>query len=246
MFDPLLENLHEAIKARGGEPIKLPAFISKKLSDKDNGVIKNWLWKVPGFRRWRVTRFDVGKKLQVLNSVAYPDYSNDQPLLGIDLLWFGSSEKLVSILDFQPLIQDKLYLQRHFQGLKSLKKKFPHLSTENNMRSFDPSKYFSPWLLFCRGGLDEAKDLLPIAFQDFVKCYWDLYETSLRNRSIISAKEVERLQVEYDVYSAEKDPAHRLFLSYFGEQWTDMFVNDFLFPKSKYKNSYAKDLELDL
>ena len=100
-------------------------------------MIRSWLWSVPGFRRWRVTRLDAGDTVQVLNSVAYPVYENDQPILGIDLLWFGARQKLVAVLDFQPLIQDKAYLNRHFQGLKQLHAHYPELSGEETMRSFD-------------------------------------------------------------------------------------------------------------
>ena len=97
------------------------------------GIISNWLWKVPGFRRWRVTRLDAGENLQVLNSVAYPEYINEQPLLGIDLLWFGKTSKLVAVLDFQPLVQDQAYFARYLKGLKSLCNRFPEFSKEEMM-----------------------------------------------------------------------------------------------------------------
>jgi 15,16-dihydrobiliverdin:ferredoxin oxidoreductase len=63
---------------------------------------------------------DAGDSLQVLNSVAYPEYNNDQPLMGIDLLWFGTRGKLVAVLDFQPLLQDQNYLDTYYRGLKEL------------------------------------------------------------------------------------------------------------------------------
>ena len=90
MLDKLSQNLNNSIKLHGGQPDLLPYGLEECSSVKGKTVIQSWLWKVPGFRRWRVTRLDGGDVLQVLNSVAYPDYVNDQPLLGIDLLWFGS------------------------------------------------------------------------------------------------------------------------------------------------------------
>ena len=42
--------------------------------------------------------------------------------------------------------------------------------------------------------------------------------------------EIKRLQTEYDIYSAERDPAHGLFSSYFGKEWSDRFLKEFLFP----------------
>ena len=38
------------------------------------------------------------------------------------------------------------------------------INGEETMRSFDPNQYFSPWLLFCRGGAEQAGGSLPAAF----------------------------------------------------------------------------------
>ena len=46
----------------------------------------------------------------------------------------------------------------------------------------------------------------------------------------LTAEEVADLQLEYDRYSAERDPAHGLFSSHFGKPWADAFLSDFLFP----------------
>ncbi len=230
MFDPLLNKLHKSIQLRGGKPLPIPDGLSERLSLKGNGLIRSWLWQTRGFRRWRVTRLDAGENLQVLNSVAYPDYSLEQPIMGIDLLWFGRTKKLVAILDFQPLLQTDSYLDRHFQGLKQLNSRFPELCGSRKMRSFDPNKYFSPWLLFCRGGLSEAKHSLPDAFNQFLDCYWKLHDHSYSLSSELSAMEIKKLQISYDIYSSERDPAHGIFSSYFGKDWADRFMKEFLFP----------------
>ena len=236
MFDPFLEELHTSIHIRGGRPIDLPNEFRSFRSARTNSLISNWLWAVPGFRRWRVTRLDAGERLQVLNSVAYPEYIYDHPIMGIDLLWFGTKEKLVAVLDFQPLVQDKIYLERHFKDLELLNKRFPSLADNEPMRSFDPNRYFSPWLLFCRGGRDEATNTLPEAFTAFLNCYWELHlKTSIKD-AYIPSDQVRKFQTNYDIYSAEKDPAHGLFSSYFGKEWTDRFISEFLFPFSDHNN----------
>ena len=112
MFDSFLNQLHQGIQERGGQPASVPEGLQHCQSSKSGGEIESWLWSVPGFRRWRVTRLDAGDSLQVLNSVAYPEHGLDHPLMGVDLLWFGARQKLVAVLDFQPLIQDKEYLER--------------------------------------------------------------------------------------------------------------------------------------
>ena len=232
MFDPFLNELHQGIEARGGKPTEVPQGLEECRSGKGTSVIRSWLWQVPNFRRWRVTRLDAGEKLQVLNSVAYPDYNLDHPLMGVDLLWFGARQKLVAVLDFQPLVQDSDYLDRYFSGLKQLNRDFPDLNGEETMRSFDPNQYFSSWLLFCRGGADQAETSLPAAFSAFLKAYWALHDKALTGDSLMSSEQVKRLQDNYDVYSAERDPAHGLFTSHFGKEWSDRFLSEFLFPAS--------------
>lgn len=232
MFDSFLDQLHQQIQQRGGQPAAVPQGLDHCHSDKSGGSISSWLWNVPGFRRWRVTRLDAGESLQVLNSVAYPDHSLDHPLMGVDLLWFGARQKLVAVLDFQPLIQDKDYLERYFSGLRALHDRFPELNGEETMRSFDPNQYFSPWLLFCRGGANEAEGSLPQAFDAFLAAYWSMHDQAVET-SALAAAEVERLQDAYDVYSAERDPAHGLFTSHFGKDWSDRFLHEFLFPASQ-------------
>ena len=231
MFDSFLDELHDSIRARGGQATAVPAGLEECQSAKGS-VIRSWLWDVPGFRRWRVSRMDAGDSLQVLNSVAYPDFSNEQPLMGVDLLWFGGRQKLVAVLDFQPLQQDKDYLWHQLQDLRALHQRFPELSGEETMRSFDPNQYFSPWLLFCRGGAEEATRSLPQAFMAFLTSYWALTERSKTATSTLPPAEVEQLQIAYDRYSAERDPAHGLFTSHFGKEWSDRFLHEFLFPAS--------------
>ena len=86
MFDNLLNELTKNILEHGGKKLIVPKEFSERFSKKGNYRLNSWLWDVPGFRRWRVTRLDAGDRLQVLNSVAYPHDQNDMPIMGIDLL----------------------------------------------------------------------------------------------------------------------------------------------------------------
>jgi 15,16-dihydrobiliverdin:ferredoxin oxidoreductase len=100
------------------------------------------------------------------------------------------------------------------------------------MRSFDPNQYFSSWLLFCRGGAEQADVSLPNAFSAFLKAYWELHDNAKSIASTIPPDEVKSLQEKYDIYSAERDPAHGLFTSHFGKDWSNRFLHEFLFPAS--------------
>jgi len=232
MFDDLLSELKKNILEHGGKKLFVPSDFYECVSKKGNCKVNSWLWDVPGFRRWRVTRLDAGDRLQVLNSVAYPHFQSDMPIMGIDLLWFEKKQKLVAILDFQPLVQDQEYFDRYFDGLKGLKECFTVFNSDMKSNIYDPNKYFSPWALFCKGGNHEAEKILPQVFRSFLQCYWLNLDLSKANQNKIKSEEVRLLHIDYDKYSSEKDPAHGLFSGFFGKEWSDKFLKEFLFPLS--------------
>ena len=63
--------------------------------------------------------------------------------------------------------------------------------------------------------------------------YWQLHDEALQSNSSIESSDVIELQKAYDVYSAERDPAHGLFTSHYGKEWSDRFLHEFLFPASQ-------------
>ena len=233
MFNELLDELTINIHEHGGKRLIVPSEFSKCVSEKGKCILNSWLWDVPEFRRWRVTRLDAGDRLQVLNSVAYPHYQADMPIMGIDLLWFEKKQKLVAILDFQPLLQDKEYFDRYFDGLKRLKEYYSEFNSNLKSNIYDPSKYFSPWALYCKGGICEAENILPKVFTSFLKLYWENLDLSKDYQMTIKSEDIKSLHVDYDKYSAEKDPAHGLFSGFFGKEWSEKYMKEFLFPLSK-------------
>ena len=112
-------------------------------------IIKNWLFSSPEYRKWRITRLDGGTKLQVFNTVAYPNFDSEVPILGADVLWFGSSQKLLVILDYQPLIQESKYLEKYCSSLGNIKKKYSSFDNNKMKNIYDSKKYFSPWVIIC-------------------------------------------------------------------------------------------------
>ena len=108
----------------------------------------------------------------MFNAVAFPETDRQQPLLGIDLLQFGVRDKLVAVMDFQPLRQDPDYLERYMGGLQALHHRFPAFAVGEEMRRYDANRYFSPWLLFARGPATDLKESLQSAFDLLLRAYW--------------------------------------------------------------------------
>ena len=48
----------------------------------------------------------------------------------------------------------------------------------------------------------------------------------------MKSNKIKDLHILYDIYSADKDPAHGLFSGFFGKEWSDKYLKEFLFPLS--------------
>ena len=70
---------------------------------------------------------------------------------------------------------------------------------------YDSKKYFSPWVIICRGNkLNLDRDLNNI-FHTFVNNYLNIHKTNPVNQ-FLNAEEIKINQIKYDKYSFEKDP----------------------------------------
>ena len=80
---------------------------------------------------------------------------------------------------------------------------------------------------FNETGKSSVQTLLLPAFQEYLAAYIDVVKGAPIDASAVpGAREAQK---EYDEFNADRDPAHGLFTSYFGEQWANDFVHDFLF-----------------
>jgi len=185
------------------------------------------VFEVPGtFRRVRMTYFDGGQSLQVFNSLWYPTFDRpDAPLLGVDLLRFGP-KKFLCIVDAQPP-QGRSHMTHDTSTLDAIKRKYPALEGEVSSRYYDDNRFFSKQMLYGRFADDGERlveeALLP-AFGAYVEAYVDVVA-----RCGVSERDARPFHADYDAFNAERDPAHGLFTSYFGEEWSDAYLSEFLF-----------------
>ena len=214
-------------------PRDIPTGLEYNLSERgrNKAKIQSWCYQCPQLRKIRYTYIDAGESAQIFNSVIYPAHHYDLPLLGIDFLTFGSKKNLV-VLDFQPLFQDEAYLQKYIEPMSSIRNKYADLAQNLAMKFYDANRYFSRNLLFAKTDPESIKDRLFPAYQEYLQLYWQMVEQA---QPLSTNEEIERIvqaQKDYDQYSAERDPAHGLFSSYFGQEWANRFLHEFLFEDS--------------
>lgn len=229
-----------ALLERGGGLGDLPlerAF-SVRSSSRGKGParIENWLFKSDRLRRARFSYFDAGDSFQAFNSLLYPDLSFNLPMLGIDLLALGSN-RILCVIDVQPISPDPSHMERHAQELKPIYSRFADMCSRMSDRHFDQNQYFSPYMIFYRSERGHSDPNLQVpggrlfaAMRAYVDVYLRILSEAVADESPASRGRVLAGQNSYDQYNSERDPAIKLFNTYFGEEWSARFTEEFLFP----------------
>ncbi|MEG4289514.1 hypothetical protein Q5692_13700 [Microcoleus sp. C2C3] len=130
-------------------PISSALEVNVSECGKTPATIGSWCYDCRQLRKIRYTNIDAGESAQVFNCVIYPTHNYDLPLLGIYLLFF-SKNKILVVLDFQPLFRDEAYIAKYVQPLKSLRDKYEDLNQNLERKFYDANQYFYKYLLFAQ------------------------------------------------------------------------------------------------
>lgn len=231
MYKPFLEHLEKSLFQRFDlqtRPIPVGLEYQTSQRGRHPATIRSWCYECPELRKIRYTYIDAGSSAQILNSVIYPRHHYDLPLLGIDFLSFGQIKNLI-VMDFQPLFQDDIYLEKYIAPLKRLHQNYPDLAQNLEMKFYDANQYFSKYLLFAKTDAETVRTRVFEAFKDYLALYWELLDAAQPLTTVEEQQRVVNAQRDYDQYSADRDPASGLFSSYFGHEWAERFLYGFLF-----------------
>ncbi|MEM0981359.1 MAG: 15,16-dihydrobiliverdin:ferredoxin oxidoreductase [Cyanobacteria bacterium P01_H01_bin.58] len=231
MYTPFLEHLETVLHQHFSlQRRPIPEGLAHCVSDRGRcpATIQSWCYQCPELRKIRYTYIDAGEVSQILNSVIYPSHHFELPLLGVDFLSFGKVKNLI-VMDFQPLFQDDAYLEKYIAPLKALHDQYSDLSQNLKMKSYNADQYFSKYLLFAKTDAATVKTRVFAAFKDYLQLYLQMLNEAEPLTAPAAIQRVIKAQKDYDQYSAERDPAAGLFRSYFGHEWSERFLHEFLF-----------------
>ncbi|WP_413162838.1 15,16-dihydrobiliverdin:ferredoxin oxidoreductase [Capilliphycus salinus ALCB114379] len=231
MFQPFQVFLEQEIfKHFDLQSSPIPPGLEMKVSEKGKNpaTIRSWCYQCSELRKIRYTYIDGGETSQIFNSVIYPSHCYDLPLLGIDFLAFGK-KKILVVLDFQPLFQDQAYLNKYIEPMRPLRNKYKNLAQNLEMKYYDSNQYFSKNILFAKTDIDTVVTQLFPAYQEYINLYFKLLKEAQPLTDPEDIQRIVKAQKDYDQYSADRDPASGLFSSYFGHEWAERFLYEFLF-----------------
>lgn len=239
MFQPFLRYLETELFRRFELRTRpIPPELEFKVSQrgKNPAMIESWCYECPELRKIRYTYINAGETAQIFNSVIYPSHKYDLPLLGIDFLSFGK-KKILVVLDFQPLFRDGEYLEKYIEPMAPIRNKYEELAQDLEMKFYDANQYFSKYLLFAKTDADTVINRLFPAYKEYIELYLQLLERAEARTEPEAIERVIQAQKDYDIYSANRDPASGLFSSYFGHEWSEEFLHGFLFEDSEKKEA---------
>ena len=231
MFAPFKEYLEKELFNRFDlQSRPIPPGLESNVSSrgKNPATIQSWCYESDRLRKIRYSYIDAGETAQVFNSVVYPAHNYDIPLLGVDFLSFGK-KKILVVMDFQPLFRDRAYTEKYIEPMRDIRDKYNELAQDLEMKFYDANQYFSKYLLFAKLDSETVVNSLFPAFQEYLELYWQMLDNA---KPLTNPEDIQRIvaaQKHYDQYSAERDPAHGLFSSYFGAEWSEKFLYEFLF-----------------
>ncbi|MGD1851411.1 MAG: 15,16-dihydrobiliverdin:ferredoxin oxidoreductase [Cyanophyceae cyanobacterium] len=235
MYKPFQKHLEEEIHRRFDlQPMPLPDDLERQVSErgKNSATIQSWCYSCSQLRKLRYTYIDGGTAIQVFNSVIYPSHHYDIPLLGIDLLSFNRRRNVV-VIDFQPLFRDADYQAKYIEPMRKMYESFDDLAQNLGMKFYDANQYFSKYLIFAKAEADIVPTRVMEAFKVYVNKYFLMLEEATPLTEPSDIQRIVQAQKDYDQYSAERDPAHGLYSSYFGHEWAERFLYEFLFEDAR-------------
>jgi 15,16-dihydrobiliverdin:ferredoxin oxidoreductase len=232
-YMPMFEEQLKMMQSMGMEQVSIEEKFICQHSSAKPARIGSMIFKNDKFRKVRMTYFDAGDNVQVFNTLWYPHFEYDMPLLGIDLISLGR-KRVLTVIDMQPVFPTTEYSDNYISQLSPIRAKYPDLHGVLSGKIYDDTSFFSKNMLFGRF-TDESKlkSVVQPAFSDYLHKYVAMMDQAVPDTSD-SAKELVRArQAQYDIYSAKKDPAVGLFDAYFGKEWSTDYVHDFLFEMSE-------------
>ena len=194
--------------------------------------LETWGLKTEKIRQARCACLQAGEITSVMNLVITPFNNYDLPFFGADFVTLPNGHLIA--LDLQPALKDDIiHTEYVWANLKSIHAKWQSKLPAGGDIPVDARQYFSPGFLWSRIPLGEDGDklisqIVKPAFDEYLNFFLEL----VRNAKMISGERSLNLlngQKQYMRYRAEKDPARGMLRRFFGNLWTESYINNILF-----------------
>tara|TARA_Y100001968_G_C19345878_1_gene712015 strand:- start:578 stop:1303 length:726 start_codon:yes stop_codon:yes gene_type:complete len=229
-FNPQLIEAYELIKNRINSLIDVESLYVDTKSSKiysnfnnEDLFILNEFYQAKGFRKIHIEVAKLGKSLQILHCVFFPDPRYELPIFGTDLV-VNSNNISAAIVDLSPVGENMSnFLISQMRSLQVPKFKEPGKLPEWGF-------IFSPYVLFIR-----PVDFLEV--ESFLKLIDDYLSVLLSPIAVLGADDINSLdtmarlnyQKRYCSNQKRNDKTRAILTKFFGSSWADEYIDNILF-----------------
>ncbi|MBZ8178954.1 phycocyanobilin:ferredoxin oxidoreductase [Oscillatoria salina] len=228
---PLIRNLAEAIASTWSKyldlsPYQLPeglGYIEGKLEG-EKLAIENTCYQAPQFRKLHIELAKVGKNLDILHCVMFPQPSYSLPMFGCDLVG-GRGQISAAIADLSPVNQERSLSSSYKNSLSAL----PNVEFSQPRDLPEWGDIFSEFCLFVRPTSPEEEAKFLNRVQEFLEIHC---------RHAINAQPVATLEEQasnlagqcyYCNQQQQNDKTRRVLEKAFGVDWAETYMTSVLF-----------------
>ena len=229
-LNPLLLEAFELIKNRINsltdlEPLYIDPMLSRiyRKQNEEKLFIINEFYQAKGFRKIHLEVAKLGKSLEILHCVFFPDPCYELPIFGADLV-VNSNNISAAIVDLSPVgkkLPDSLIS-------KMIELQVPKFNEPGKLPEW--GFIFSPYVCFIRP-VDFLEEKLFLKLIDQYLTLLLSQLVSVREDEINSLDTIDRLnyQKQYCTNQKLNDKTKGILTKFFGSSWADEYINKILF-----------------
>jgi phycocyanobilin:ferredoxin oxidoreductase len=195
-------------------------------------TIENHCYQTPQFRKLHLELAQVGKSLDILHCVMFPNPTYALPIFGADLVG-GRAGISAAVVDLSPIAQDRLLPSQYQTGLANL----PLTQFAQTRALPEWGDIFSEFCLFIKPSNPEEEEAFLHRVQSFLTLHCQIASAS---KPLTSQLEIDRVmagQRYYCTKQQQNDKTRRVLEKSFGSEWTERYMTTMLFdfdtPRSK-------------
>jgi len=207
-----------------------PDFKLKHSTEKSKGaIIQSEYLDCPKTGGIRMGEMNYSGSMVVHFGSIPPGKQYNFPIFGFTFVY--ASRFLIAVLDLHPISKDREYMEKYIEPLKAISERYSYIpQAEGGRREVHDwaKRYDSGYALYrwCDGQyLPDVEK----AFKDYLTVFCDVIKRAepVTDRKVLALREQYMEDYRYDY--AYKDPGSSPLKSYFGEEWGERFMKEFLF-----------------
>ncbi|MBW3041748.1 phycocyanobilin:ferredoxin oxidoreductase [Prochlorococcus marinus] len=229
-FHPILLDAIELIKSRINSLPDVESLdfdpklceIYGKLDNEDLFIV-NEFFQAKGFRKIHLEVAQLGKSLQILHCVFFPNPCFELPIFGVDLV-ISSNKISAAIVDLSPVGEQMDHLLiTQMESLEVPKFKEPRILP-------DWGYIFSPYVCFIRPvDLCEQKSFLKLIDEYLLVLQVLLISVKIDEYNSLDTINRFKYQKLYCSNQKRNDKTRSILTRFFGSSWADEYINKILF-----------------